>query len=110
MAKRTSPKITTSTPIGPDVDLDHDDIGLKDGTRLTLQTATEIIENVRRSTGRPSLTGHATSSPQIAFRGATEHPRPRSRNGSSRRQDHLPTRPRGARSPGSGVLASTRAS
>lgn len=68
MAKRTPPKITSSTPIGPDVDLEHDDVRLNDGTRLTVETATEIVENVRRTTGRPSLSGHATPSPQIAFR------------------------------------------
>jgi len=68
MAKRMPPKITTDTPIGRDVDLEREDVRLKDGTRLTENVAAEIVEKVRRSTGRPSLSGHAAPSPQIAFR------------------------------------------
>jgi hypothetical protein len=68
MAKRRPPKITTDTPIGRDVDLEDDDVRLKDGTRLTEDLAAKIVETVRRGTGRPSLSGHATPSPQIAFR------------------------------------------
>jgi predicted HicB family RNase H-like nuclease len=68
MAKRNPPKITNDTPIGRDVDLDREDVRLKDGTRLTEQVAAEIVEQVRRGTGRPSLSGHAAPSPQIAFR------------------------------------------
>jgi hypothetical protein len=68
MAKRTPPKITTKTPIGRDVDLEHEDVRLADGTRLTDAVAEEIIEQVRRGSGRPSLSGHAANSPQIAFR------------------------------------------
>jgi hypothetical protein len=68
MAKRGPPKITTDTPIGRDVDLEHEDVRLKDGTRLTKDVAGGIVENVRRGTGRPSLSGDATPSPQIAFR------------------------------------------
>jgi hypothetical protein len=68
MAKRRPPKITTDTPIGRDVDLDRDDVRLKDGTRLTKDVAAGIVEKVRRGTGRPSLSGHAAPSPQIAFR------------------------------------------
>jgi predicted HicB family RNase H-like nuclease len=68
MAKRTPPKITTKTRIGPDVDLDAEDIRLADGTRLTNEVADEIVEQVRRGSGRPSLSGQARTSPQIAFR------------------------------------------
>ncbi|MCU1655612.1 MAG: hypothetical protein JWO57_268 [Pseudonocardiales bacterium] len=68
MAKRRPPKITNATPIGRDVDLDHEDVRLKDGTRLTEDVAQVIVEKVRRGTGRPSLSGHSTPSPQIAFR------------------------------------------
>jgi predicted HicB family RNase H-like nuclease len=68
MAKRTPPKITTKTRIGRDVDLEHEDVRLADGTRLTDAVADEIIEEVRRGSGRPSLSGHASNSPQIAFR------------------------------------------
>lgn len=68
MAKRRPPKVTTGSPIGPDVDLGSEDVRLDDGTRLTDKVATEIIDQVRRTTGRPSLSGHAAPSPQIAFR------------------------------------------
>jgi predicted HicB family RNase H-like nuclease len=67
MPERTPPRITTDTPIGPDVDVDREDIQLTDGTRLTEEIADGIVE-VRRSSGRPSLTGEAAASPQIAFR------------------------------------------
>ena len=59
MAKRTPPKVTPDTPIGRDVDLDQDDVRLNDGTRLTEDIATDIVEQVRRSTGRPPLSGNA---------------------------------------------------
>jgi hypothetical protein len=68
MAKRTPPKVTASSPIGADVDLDDEDVRLNDGTRLTANIAAEIVEKVHRTTGRPSLSGHAVPSPQIAFR------------------------------------------
>ncbi len=68
MTERTPPPITSSTPIGPDVDLDRDDVRLADGTRLTEQEAADIVEEVRRRGGRPSLTGRAAVSPRIAFR------------------------------------------
>ena len=68
MAKRTPPPVTETTPIGPDVDLDAEDIRLSDGSRLTEQQSAEIIQEVRRRGGRPSLTGEAAISPQIAFR------------------------------------------
>ena len=68
MAKRTPPPVTTNTPIGPDVDLDNEDVRLPDGTRLTEQKAAEIVDEVRRRGGRPSLTGEAATSPHIGFR------------------------------------------
>lgn len=68
MSKRKLPKVTTDTPIGPDVDLEREDIRLADGTRLTDEVAAEIAENARRSVGRPSLSGVRQRSPQIAFR------------------------------------------
>jgi len=67
MNKRTPPRITPETPIGPDADLAQEDLRLADGTRLTPEVAEDIVEQVRRATGRPSLSGTATS-PQIAFR------------------------------------------
>jgi len=68
VTERTPPTITSSTPIGPDVDLDRDDVRLADGTRLTEQKAADIVDEVRRRGGRPSLTGRAAVSPRIAFR------------------------------------------
>jgi hypothetical protein len=67
MNERTPPRITRETPIGPDVDLAQEDLRLADGTRLTPKIVEDIVEQVRRATGRPSLSGTATS-PQIAFR------------------------------------------
>jgi predicted HicB family RNase H-like nuclease len=68
VTERTPPPISSSTPIGPDVDLDRDDVRLADGTRLTEQKAADIVDEVRRRGGRPSLTGRAAVSPRIAFR------------------------------------------
>lgn len=68
MAERTPPVVTTSTPIGEDVDLDREIVRLADGTRLTNEAADQIVEEVRRAGGRPSLTGQRVASPQIAFR------------------------------------------
>ncbi len=68
MTDRAAPIVTTSTPIGADVDLDGEDLRLSDGTRLTAELADQITTAVRRTAGRPSLTGTAVSSPQIAFR------------------------------------------
>lgn len=68
MPERTPPAITTSTPIGKDIDLDRDDVRLADGTRLTNQVAERIVEAARQAGGRPSLTGQRATSPQIAFR------------------------------------------
>lgn len=67
MSKRRPPPITTSTPIGDDVDLDRDDVRLQDGTRLTDDVADQLSEQIRRG-GRPSLSGKKQPSPQIAFR------------------------------------------
>ena len=68
MSKRKPPKVTSATAIGPDVDLARDEVRLVDGTRLTEAVVTEIVDQARRSVGRPSLSGHAVASPQIAFR------------------------------------------
>lgn len=68
MAERTPPSVTDATPIGPDVDLDQEDVRLADGTRLTDAVADEVVDHVRRTVGRPSLSGKAAQSPQIAFR------------------------------------------
>lgn len=68
MTKRSAPRVTTKTRIGPDVDLGREDVRLRSGKRLTSKVAEEIVEEVRRGAGRPSLSGEAARSPQIAFR------------------------------------------
>jgi hypothetical protein len=68
MTRRVSPKITEDTPIGPDVDLDRENIRLPDGTRLTNELAQQIADDVRSRGGRPSLTGAASASPRVSFR------------------------------------------
>lgn len=72
MPDRTPPRITVDAPIGPDVDLGVEDVRLADGGRLTEDVAGQIVDQVRRAAGRPSLSGRATASPQIAFRVAPE--------------------------------------
>jgi predicted HicB family RNase H-like nuclease len=68
MTRRSAPKVTTTTPIGRDVDLAHEEVRLRSGRRLTQALADELVEEVRKAGGRPSLSGEATRSPQIAFR------------------------------------------
>lgn len=55
--------------LGDDIDLDVEDVRLKDGTRLTNKRAGQIAEDVlRRRRGRPSLAGDAEASPRVSFR------------------------------------------
>jgi hypothetical protein len=68
MADRIPPTVNPTATIGPDVDLDAEDVRLADGSRLTEDRAVEIVDEVRRRVGRPSLTGDAAASPRIAFR------------------------------------------
>ena len=68
MAKRAKPKITHGAPIGEDVDLRRGDVRLPDGTRLTDDVVDDIVEQVRRKGGRPSLTGDSATSPRVSFR------------------------------------------
>ena len=68
MPRRQPPHISRDTPIGPDVNLDRDDVRLADGTRLTTEAAAQIVTDARRATGRPSLTGPGKHSPQVSAR------------------------------------------
>jgi hypothetical protein len=56
--------------IGPDVDLDQEDVRDSQNRRITEeyaeQAATEALETARR--GRPSLSGGRVHSPQVTFR------------------------------------------
>ena len=49
MPERQPPRVSDDSPIGPDVDLERDDIRLADGTRLTPDIAAGIAEDVRRA-------------------------------------------------------------
>lgn len=70
MPGRRPPIVRLDTPIGPDADLDREDVRLADGTRLTAKRAAEIVQDVQRQAraGRPSLAGNEGRSPQITFR------------------------------------------
>jgi len=68
MPKRQPPAVTEDTKIGPDVDLEAEDIRLADGTRLTPEVAESIAEHVRQQAGRPSLTEPGTHSPRLSTR------------------------------------------
>jgi hypothetical protein len=46
------PVITDETPIGPDVDLDAEEILLADGTRLTNEMIPALVEEIRQATER----------------------------------------------------------
>ena len=55
--------------IGPDIDLDSEEVHTHSGQRLTEADAEELGEQaVQKVTGRPSLTGTGKHSPQIAYR------------------------------------------
>ncbi len=66
MAKRTAPKVTQQTAIGPDVDLKRDVRRDKQGRRITDAYADRLI-GASRKPGRPSLAEEGPS-PSIAFR------------------------------------------
>jgi len=68
VSRRRVPVVTIETPIGPEVDLEQEDVRLPNGTRLTSELCEEIVAEVRRAGGRPSLSGEPTRSPQITFR------------------------------------------
>jgi hypothetical protein len=65
---KTKPKST----IGPDVDLDTEEVYLPDGSRLTNQMAVEMAERAMqehyRARGRPSVTGKAERTPNLTVR------------------------------------------
>lgn len=66
--ERRPPVVKSDTRIGPDVDLDREDIRLRDGMRLTNELVEAINEDVRRAAGRPSLSGDRKHSPQVSAR------------------------------------------
>lgn len=65
----TPTKKTVTGPIGPDVDLEQEDVRLPDGTRLTDKRAAALAERaLGRRRGRPSVTGGETHTPSLTVR------------------------------------------
>jgi hypothetical protein len=56
-------------PIGPDVDLEAEEVYLADGRRLTEQVTEEIAERaLARHRGRPSVSGGGRRTPSLTVR------------------------------------------
>ena len=56
-------------PIGPDVDLDVEDVRTRKGQRLTNELAEQIAEEaLARHRGRPSVTGGRQRTPNLTVR------------------------------------------
>lgn len=66
MADRQVPKVTTDTPLGPDVDLGREERHDRHGQRIT-EDYVERLVGAARKPGRPSLAEDGPS-PSIAFR------------------------------------------
>jgi predicted HicB family RNase H-like nuclease len=66
MAERPRPKVTRSTPMGRDVNLDTETRRDKRGRRITGKYVDRVVEAARKP-GRPALSGEGPS-PAIAFR------------------------------------------
>jgi hypothetical protein len=55
--------------LGPDIDLDAEEIYEPDGTRLTEERAEQLAADTLQTVrGRPSLTGAGQHSPRVSFR------------------------------------------
>lgn len=59
-------------PIGPDVDLNTEEVYLENGQRLTNELAEQIAEDAMahhyRTRGRPSITGEPKHTPRVTLR------------------------------------------
>ena len=68
MATKKQPRYELAP--GPDVDLDREEIRDRKGRRITQAYVDEAVADVhvKTSRGRPSLTGRASTSPQVTFR------------------------------------------
>ena len=70
-ANKTAKKQPRYEPApGPDIDLDREEVHDRRGRRITPAYVDEAVADVHAKTarGRPSLTGRASSSPQVTFR------------------------------------------
>jgi hypothetical protein len=55
--------------MGPDVDLDTEDVRLSDGRRLTNELAEQLAEEtIARRRGRPSISGDPKRTPNLTVR------------------------------------------
>jgi len=55
--------------LGPDIDLDQEEVYEPDGSRLTEASARELAEEtIRTVRGRPSLSSDGQHSPRVSFR------------------------------------------
>lgn len=60
-------------PIGPDIDLDKEEVRTADGRRLTEALAQQIAEEaIARHRGRPSVTGQRERTPNLTVRVAPQ--------------------------------------
>jgi predicted HicB family RNase H-like nuclease len=66
MARRTAPKVTTSTPLGRTLDLPQETVRDKNSQPIDEAYVQELVEAARRAPGRPSLA--KGTSPSVAFR------------------------------------------
>jgi len=65
----TPRKKITPGPIGPDLDLEQEDVRLSDGSQLTDKRAAALAERVlARRRGRPSVTGDESHTPSLIVR------------------------------------------
>ncbi len=55
MARRTAPKVTTSTPLGRTVDQSQETVRDKNDRPIDEAYVQELVEAARRAPGRPSL-------------------------------------------------------
>jgi hypothetical protein len=59
----------SKSQIGPDIDLDKDEVHLADGTRLTEAAAQRLAEEMlARRRGRPSVSGSSVRTPSLTVR------------------------------------------
>lgn len=67
---RAAPKITLDTPIGPDADLETEDVRTSTERRLTDEVVEEFVEAAAeaRNVGRPSLSAPGVHSPSVTVR------------------------------------------
>lgn len=71
MSKQSKhPRQQPGYELGPDIDLDTEEVYLNDGTRLTEAVAQDLADDVLRKMGRPPLGQKRAPgrSPQITFR------------------------------------------